>query len=938
MKKFTLKLFMFLLLFAVAKSMSAETVKWVASEQGYANAQEVLSFDIDDVVSVTADKGSNSNGPKYYNTGSAWRLYGGNKMTINSGSAVITEIVFTFASGENDNAILADVGEFDKDTWTGSSNEVTFTIDGTKGHRRFASISVTYSDEGGGGVTVKRPTISPESGTYTEMQTVTISVEDGLSAFFRLNDDYYFVEYFAPFTVSETTTIEAYAQDADGNRSSIVTTTITIVDLGDLKGSGTAADPYDVASALKLINAGVAPKNEVYVKGVVSSVDASSWSSEYKTLIYFISDDGTTTSPQLEVYRGKGLGNVGFESADALKANDNVVVYGKLTLFGTTPEFTSGSYLFSLNSESLVTPPTISPASGVYNEAQTVTITAENGLSVFYSFDNETFQAYSAPFTVSETTTVYAYAQDAGGKQSATVSATITISTGEEQINGSGTKEDPYDVASALSLITSGKIPTDKVYVKGKISKIDKVNTQYGDATYYISDDGSANKQLEVFQGKYLNNANFTSESQIKVNDQVVVYGKLTFYNNTTPEFEKGNYIYELNGSTTPPIDATYNTIAEAKAAATADKKVVQMNLTGVTVTFVKDQSTYIADATDGFLLFGKELGMNTGEVVDVKVTGELYLYNGLPELSVTKVDNLTVKSEGVEITPTIVEIADLKDDPMKYSNMLVKVEGASYDAAEFTDRNVTIYQEGEDAVVRDNWNVAVTAEFDTDEEYDVIGFVAIYTKDGNTTIQLYPRSIEDLGVEKKPLNIEGEGTMEKPYTVNDVLQLYLDGSAPEDEVWVKGIIVGNIAGTSIKNAVFNATDEKIVATNVLIADDASANDVKVCLPVKLPADPKDADGNIIPSVRGKVNIKDHPENLGKEVMFLGKIQACFTVAGLADVKDAIIDGEHASGIIDINADNNTANGKIYTIAGQRVDQITRGGIYIINGKKVLVK
>ena len=81
----------------------------------------------------------------------------------------------------------------------------------------------------------------------------------------------------------------------------------------------------------------------------------------------------------------------------------------------------------------------------------------------------------------------------------------------------------------------------------------------------------------------------------------------------------------------------------------------------------------------------------------------------------------------------------------------------------------------------------------------------------------------------------------------------------------------------------------------------------------------------------------DNPDNLGNEVKFLGKYQDYFKVAGLKDVKDAIIDGEHANGIIDVNAETVAAK-SIYNIAGQRVNSITRGGMYIINGKKVLVK
>lgn len=53
----------------------------------------------------------------------------------------------------------------------------------------------------------------------------------------------------------------------------------------------------------------------------------------------------------------------------------------------------------------------------------------------------------------------------------------------------------------------------------------------------------------------------------------------------------------------------------------------------------------------------------------------------------------------------------------------------------------------------------------------------------------------------------------------------------------------------------------------------------------------------------------------------------------------AVIDTDGASAISGVNADKNaTAVKGIYTLAGQRVKAITKGGIYIVNGKKVLVK
>ena len=108
---------------------------------------------------------------------------------------------------------------------------------------------------------------------------------------------------------------------------------------------------------------------------------------------------------------------------------------------------------------------------------------------------------------------------------------------------GDGTENNPYSVAEAEAILTAGTQSASAVYVKGIISKISEVSTSYGNATYYISDDGTTSDQFYVFRGKYLSNAKFTSEDQIQVGDKVVIYGVLTNYS------KSGTTIQEVTSS-----------------------------------------------------------------------------------------------------------------------------------------------------------------------------------------------------------------------------------------------------------------------------------------------------------------------------------------------------------------------------------------------------
>ena len=121
-----------------------ETTTLNFSAQGYGNGEEVTSLTIDDVT-VTFNKGSNKNTPKYYDTGTAVRVYGGGYFTVSGVN--LAKIVITTSSGDDGNAISADCGAYDTDTktWTGSAQSVKFTIGGTTGHRRIKSIAVTYT-------------------------------------------------------------------------------------------------------------------------------------------------------------------------------------------------------------------------------------------------------------------------------------------------------------------------------------------------------------------------------------------------------------------------------------------------------------------------------------------------------------------------------------------------------------------------------------------------------------------------------------------------------------------------------------------------------------------------------------------------------------------------------------------------------------------------
>lgn len=127
--------------------------------------------------------------------------------------------------------------------------------------------------------------------------------------------------------------------------------------------------------------------------------------------------------------------------------------------------------------------------------------------------------------------------------------------SGDEPVEGAqgdGSLENPFNAAAAYNYTAA--LPADQAtsemfYVKGIVCESNKmdINTQYKNATFHISDDGTANStQFLIFRTKGLNGADITSADDVQVGDEVVVYAYLVNYYGNTPETAQCGIIYSL--------------------------------------------------------------------------------------------------------------------------------------------------------------------------------------------------------------------------------------------------------------------------------------------------------------------------------------------------------------------------------------------------------
>ena len=205
--------------------------------QGYQGGDQVHELTIDDVT-VTFDKGTNTNNPPaFYTGGNAVRLYPGNTMTV-SAKTNIKKIDFTFGTSDNTNDILCDVGSYNKagKQWTiGSSDPsaaVVFSVAGTSGHRRIQKLDVTIEDAEP--VTeLVAPVFNPNGGEFTGSLAVTLTCATPNAQIWywegTADEQGEWHYYNGPIYVTETTTYTAVSMKGS-DMSEYVTATFTLVE------------------------------------------------------------------------------------------------------------------------------------------------------------------------------------------------------------------------------------------------------------------------------------------------------------------------------------------------------------------------------------------------------------------------------------------------------------------------------------------------------------------------------------------------------------------------------------------------------------------------------------------------------------------------------------------------------------------------------------
>ncbi len=682
------------------------------------------------------------------------------------------------------------------------------------------------------------------------------------------------------------------------------------------------------------------------------------------------------------------------EYTTALTITETTTIYAKAVKDGNESEV-----VHKTTTKTLATPTVTIDATGIMNTnvyegtaAGTLTATvtyndaAVESAAVAWSGNNDavaTIDATTGVVTLVAAGSVTFTATFAGNADYNEATATYKMTVTNSDPNGPGTENNPYTVVEAIAFINTlgTSTSTNKVYVHGIISKVDDYNNLYGSITYWISDDGTTADQMQVYSGKGLNGANFSSVKDLSVGDIVTVKGNVKMYNGT-PEFDKNNELVSLSHVEKPVINAENVELAydatSGEIGYTISNPVDGQNLTAVStaewisnIAVTADKVTFTTTANEG----------NTARTATITLS-----YEGANDKDVT-VTQAKYVAPDVPVDPAkagvgaFVKVTSTAD--ITAGNYLIVAEdfGVAFDGSRDEDNmdkveNIITVAIVDDKIASTSATVAATFTIqpsgslksasgvyigkaansnglDTDDEEALPNTFAIddngnavITSKGNCTLRYNKAS------DQKRFRYYKSG--QQP------IQLYkYDATATIPTVAVTVSDAGYATYCSTSNLYFGAVEgltaykatvsgtqvsfsevEKVPASEgVLLKAEAGTYDVPVIESAAALTDnafigvtevTPDVPAGIFVLLKGDKGVGFYKTNnaftVGANTAYLPALESARSFIGLDEA--TAIDGIAAETM---------ANGEVYNLQGQRVMKAQKG-LYIMDGKKVLVK
>ena len=329
---------------------------------------------------------------------------------------------------------------------------------------------------------------------------------------------------------------------------------------------------------------------------------------------------------------------------------------------------------------------------------QTIKLTTTANWTIEISEDDEEWLAVSPESGAAGTSEVMlATLPDEEGNET----EIYVICNGQKQIikvtQEAGEKPEPVvmSVAEALDIIRplgDGEVAPGTFRIKGIVCKITEISTQYGNATYYLSDDGSMSGSskadynwLQVYRGYWLDNQQFTKGDEFGIGDELVIEGQIMDYKGTPETKEKTAYVVSITKSLIdvapfdfeklPAIDTTFHMTVTAKES----PLLLNCDSEWLQIAGVETDGSYILHADENF---------KTAErTATILIQGP------------TALKTVSITQKGIEATgSTVSEVIALEDGSMVKLLPSTVVVALTTKGAVLSDGESAIYAYGADA------------------------------------------------------------------------------------------------------------------------------------------------------------------------------------------------------------------------------------------------
>lgn len=653
------------------------------------------------------------------------------------------------------------------------------------------------------------------------------------------------------------------------------------------------------------------------------------------------------------------IGNGSLNASNDVTVENSISASGKVLTISVTG-ISKGVKVYNLSYtyESVGTGPsvpTFSLSAGTYWSDQTLelTTTVEGG-TILYTTDgsdpttSKTAIEYSTALTISETTTVKACVKDAEGNFSDVAERTYTFVPSIEN-----TKETAYTTAQAIALIdktSTEQLAAEKVYVKGTISKVDSYDSGY--ITYWLDNDA-----FEVYSGKDIDNTDFSAQTDVEVGASVIIYGNVKKFNSTY-EFDKDNYLVEYTRKTVTSIAIS------GEPNSTIYEEGETFDWTGLTLmaTF-SDESTLDVTSSATWTVSPETLTMETTKVIVTATYKEKVATKTIPVTVTRALPKVTLDlSKNETTTATAEKIEWVRDEFAVNSIKFGSTAANNYYGGDSNSRTSTRFYKN------NSFNV-IPAPFVCIKEITYTATTTDYatalanSKWTNATASADDKTVTIVPEDgTKPITAvigatTGATSIVVSYETVDHAEITLGAQDGEDyyatfsnkntvEFVDATVYTVNVNGTALE---LNEVTSKQVPANTGVLVKSSTNTVSVKT-IETASDITSE--NLLKPASEEMSGSDtfyklaydnYTNQTGLGFYWGADNGGAFNVkAGTAylavpnavSVKGFLLDGTPTA-IEGVEAESTT--GVIYNLSGQRV-QKAQHGLYIVNGKKLLVK